>query len=375
MDDGMSDHIRPDAASFEAEWVGFRANASDEEQAPPITEREKYELMMGEKTRTSSSTVLYFHGGGYYLCGLDTHRETASKLAKACDGRVLLIEYRLAPHTAFPGQLIDALNAYLYLLYPPEGSFHDSVAPTDTVFAGDCAGGNLAASLMQLLLHMHRTKPAGAKNSSVKYHGRMVEVPLPAGMATLSGWFDVTRAMPSVESNQIWDYLTPPDYDNPTSQLPNDDIWPTTPPRGDTFCNLSLLCHPLVSPIASNDWSGSPAMFFMTGEGLLTDEDKVVAVRAAEQGVIVVWEQYEAMPHVFHEIFPDLKISVRCIDSVGRFVRDCVEGCVEGSATWIAIKTGDESPVEMAKLTSLTRVYAVARMKNAQSRRVRGYKS
>jgi hypothetical protein len=123
MGDGMENYTRPDAAGFEAEWVGSRANASDGEQAPPSTEREKYGLMMGEKTRTSSSTVLYLHGGEYYLCGLDAHRETARKLVKACDGRVLLIEYRLAPQTAFPGQLIDALNAYLYLLYPPAGSF------------------------------------------------------------------------------------------------------------------------------------------------------------------------------------------------------------------------------------------------------------
>jgi acetyl esterase/lipase len=286
-----------------------------------------------------------------------------------------LIEYRLAPQTAFPGQLIDALNAYLYLLYPPEGSFHDPVAAANTVFAGDCAGGNLAASLMQLLLHMHRTKPAEAKNPSVRYHGRIVEVPLPAGMATLSGWFDVTKSMPSFENNQIWDYLTPLYHDNPTSQLPKDDIWPTAPPRGDIFCNLSLLCHPLVSPMASNDWSGSPPMFFMAGEGLLADEDKIVAVRAAEQGVTVVWEQYEAMPHVFHEIFPDLKASARCIDSVGRFARNCVEGCVEGSAIWIAMKTGNELPVEMAKLTLLEWEYAVTRMKDARSRRVRSYKT
>lgn len=155
--------------------------------APSIPEREKYELMMAEKTRTSSSTVLYFHGGKYYMCGLGTHRGIASKLAKAPNGRVLSVEYRLAPQTAFPGQLIDALNAYLFLLYPSEGSYHEAVLSEDIVLAGDDAGGNLAASPMQLLLHLHRTKPAGAKNPMVGFHGRCVEVPLPAGMTTLSG--------------------------------------------------------------------------------------------------------------------------------------------------------------------------------------------
>lgn len=374
MGDGTEKYTRPAVVGFEAEWIGFRADATDEEGAPDITDREKYELLMGEETRTSSTTVLYLHGGGYYMCGLSTHREHASKVAKACGGRALLIEYRLAPQTAFPGQLIDALNAYLYLLYPPEGSLHEAVPASDILFAGDSSGGNLAAALMQLLLHMQRTKPAGAKNPTVKYHGRNADVPLPAGIATLSGWFDVTKSMPSVENNQIWDYLTPTNHDDALSQLPEDDIWPTSPPRGDLFCDLSLLCHPLVSPIAAKDWSGCPPMFFMTGEELLTDENKVVATRAAEQGVTVVWEQYEAMPHVFTMIFPDLKTSARCLSSVGYFAQNCVKGDVESSATWIAIKTGKESTVEIVKLTHVTWEYALARMRNAQLRRFNGYK-
>jgi acetyl esterase/lipase len=376
MGDGREEYTKPDVASFEAEWIGFRADAKDEEEeAPELGEKEKYELLMQDETRTSSCTVLYLHGGGYYMCGCETHRETASKVAKGCGGRALLIEYRLAPQTAFPGQLIDALNAYLYLLYPPEGSFHAAVLPSDIVFAGDSAGANLAASLMQLLLHMQRTKTAGEKSPTITYHGKVVEVPLPAGMATLSGWFDVTRSMPSVKERQMWDYLGVIDHDKAYSQLPKDDIWPTSPPRGDPYCELSLLCHPLVSPLTVKDWSASPPMFFMTGEEMLSDEDKILAGKAAEQGVTVVWEQYEAMPHVFTMIFPALKNSVRCLDSVGRFARSCVEGNVESSATLIAFKTGTESRVEMAELTRhLTWEDALGRMKDAQSRRISGYK-
>lgn len=296
LGDGKEEYTRPDVAGFRAEWTGFRADAGPEEKAPEgITEREKYDKLMTEKTRTSRTTVLYLHGGAYYLCGFGTHRVNASKVAKACGGRALLIEYRLAPQAAFPSQLIDALNAYLYLLYPPEGSFHEAVLASDVVFAGDSAGGNLVAALMQTLLQLHRTKPAGVGNPAVKYNGKEVEVPLPAGMATLSGWFDITRSMPSLETNAKWDYLPPANHDDAVSKFPHDDVWPTNPPRGDVFCDLSIICHPLVSPVAVKDWSGAPPMWFMTGEELLTDEDKVVAVRSAEQGVTVVWEQYEAM--------------------------------------------------------------------------------
>jgi acetyl esterase/lipase len=131
LGDGTERYTRPDAVPFQAQWIGSRPDATDDEEAPEIPEEEKYKLMMGEKMRTSSTTVLYFHGGQYYMGAWRTHRQTASRLAKACGGRALLIEYRLAPQTAFPGQLVDALNAYLYLMYPPEGSFHQAVPAGD----------------------------------------------------------------------------------------------------------------------------------------------------------------------------------------------------------------------------------------------------
>lgn len=373
MGDGKEEYTRPDVASLPAEWVGFRAGAGAEEKAPQVTEQEKFEKLMGEETRKSRTTVLYLHGGAYYMCGFGTHRLNASKVAKACGGRALLIEYRLAPQAAFPAQLIDALNAYLYLLYPPEGSFHEPVPADDVVFVGDSAGGNLAAALLQLLLQLHITKTAGTKSPTVKYFGKDVEVPLPAGVATMSGWFDITRSMPSLETNATWDYLPPANHDDSVSRFPKDDVWPTSPPRGDMFCDLSLLCHPLVSPVAARDWSGAPPMWFMTGEELLTDEDKIVARRAAEQGVTVVWEQYEAMPHVFAMLLPALETSTKCFNSLGDFARKCVEGEVQSSATWIACKTGKESSVELAKVIDLTWEDALARMKDAQSRRLKGY--
>ncbi|KAI4725579.1 hypothetical protein E4T49_06674 [Aureobasidium sp. EXF-10728] len=370
LGDGKEEFVEPDVARVNAEWIGYRADATDKEELPHITEEEKYKFMMSEKTRTSNCTILYLHGGGYYMCGLATHRGTAGKLAKACGGRVLLIEYRLAPQTAFPGQLIDALNAYLYLLYPPKGSLHDAVPPSDIVFAGDSSGGNLAASLLQLLLHLHRTNGPEAKIPTILYHGNTVEVPLPAGMATLSAWLDITKSMPSVTENQKWDYLPTSNYDNPTSHPPHDEIWPTTPPRGDIFCNLSLLTHPLVSPLSAKDWTHAPPIFLAVGEELLTDENKIFAMRVGSQGVKVIWSQYEVMPHVFPLIFPEKKTSGRCIESLGGFARECVEGSVEGSATWIAVD-GEEVAVELGQLTHLTWEYAVARMENAKLRRLR----
>lgn len=125
----------PDLVPVEAEWTGYRAGATAQSRLPPITEAEKYVEMMKEvKTQT---TVLYFHGGAYFLMDPATHRPTTKKLAKLTGGRCYSVRYRLAPQHPFPSALLDALQSYLTLLHPPKGAFHEAVQPEHIVFAGD----------------------------------------------------------------------------------------------------------------------------------------------------------------------------------------------------------------------------------------------
>src|ERR1700753_2000323 len=71
---------------------------------------------------------------------------------------------------------------------------------------------------------------------------------------------------------------------------------PAKPPRVDIYAEGNALCHPLISPLAANDWKGAPPVYFACGEELLADEARAVACRMARQKVFVVWEQYESMP-------------------------------------------------------------------------------
>jgi hypothetical protein len=61
--------------------------------------------------------------------------------------------------------------------------------------------------------------------------------------------------------------------------------------------------------------------------------------------VTIVWEQYEGMPHTFPTDFPNQETSNRCTNPVGYFAHGCVEGDVKTRAAWIAMKTGEESPI------------------------------
>lgn len=371
MSDDNATYTKPDLANIEVEWTGFRPDAGKEEPLPDVSEKEKYAKLMAEPTRTSSTTVMYVHGGAYYLCDPSTHRVPCSRLAKESHGRVVSVRYRLAPQHAFPTQLLDALMVYLTLLYPPPGSLHEAVQAKDIVFAGDSAGGNLSFALLQLILQLRRQNTP----AMVRFHGKEVEVPLPAGATANSGWFDIARSMPSLHSNAKYDYLPPPKDDEALSRFPPDEAWPAKPPRGDLFCDLSVLCHPLASPLAADSWKGAPPLWIETGQEMLSDEDTVVAALAASQGVTVQWDQYEAMPHCFSMLLPALPTADRCMRSWGDFCRRCVEEPqnVKTHGTFIYAKTGKEDTVEVAKVAKFSHEEAKNFMEDAKKKRVQGY--
>jgi len=125
----------PDPVHVDGEWTGYRAAAKPDSRLPEISQKELYAEMMKEVK--GPVTVLYFHGGAYYMMDPATHRPTTKKLAKLTGGRVYSVRYRLTPQHPFPAALMDALQSYLALLYPPEGAFHEPVKPEHIVFAGD----------------------------------------------------------------------------------------------------------------------------------------------------------------------------------------------------------------------------------------------
>ena len=58
--------------------------------------------------RPRNGIMLYLHGGAYAVGSVNVHRELLARLAKACQIKVLAIDYRLAPEHPFPAALEDA---------------------------------------------------------------------------------------------------------------------------------------------------------------------------------------------------------------------------------------------------------------------------
>lgn len=98
-------------------------------------------------SRTPSShtlpVLLYFHGGGFVVGGLETHDSLCRQLALRSGGAVVALDYRLAPEHRFPAAWDDAWAALCDLRHRAPSLGLD---PGRVAVGGDSAGGTLAAA-------------------------------------------------------------------------------------------------------------------------------------------------------------------------------------------------------------------------------------
>ena len=90
---------------------------------------------------------MYFHGGGFVICDLDTHDGACRRLANAVGTVVVSVDYRLAPEHRWPAAAEDAYAATVWVA---EHGDAVGVDPGRLAVAGDSAGGNLTAVVAQM---------------------------------------------------------------------------------------------------------------------------------------------------------------------------------------------------------------------------------
>jgi acetyl esterase len=91
---------------------------------------------------TELPALMFFHGGGFVICNLDTHDRACRSLANASGCVVLSVDYRLAPEHKFPAAAEDAYSATRYVA---EHAGEFGIDPNRIAVGGDSAGGTLAA--------------------------------------------------------------------------------------------------------------------------------------------------------------------------------------------------------------------------------------
>lgn len=223
--------------------------------------------------------ILYFHGGGFRIGSIASHRDLIAQIAVASGCRVLAINYRLAPEQRFPAARDDALAAYDWML-------GQGLKPSNVVFAGDSAGGNLALAAMLTLRDSKR--------------------PLPAAAALMSPWTDLAATGASYVSRAEAD----PIHQRPMIlALAKNYLGGQGDPR-----------DPLVSPLYA-DLAGLPPLLIQVGDReTVLDDSIMLADKARAANVDVDLQVWDGMIHVFQMFGAELPEAHQAIADMASFL-------------------------------------------------------
>lgn len=106
---------------------------------------------------TPLPVVVFFHGGGFVLCSLDSHDGLCRALASGTGAVVVSVDYRLAPEHPAPAAVEDAGAALAWVVAHADELGVDAGR---LAVAGDSAGGNLAAAVCLLAKERGAPMPA-----------------------------------------------------------------------------------------------------------------------------------------------------------------------------------------------------------------------
>ena len=218
--------------------------------------------------------VLYLHGGGYVIGSPRAQRVIAAYLARDSGATIYALDYPLAPEHPFPDALDAARRAYEWLL----GRGAD---PARLALAGDSAGGGLAL----------------ATALAVRDTGQ----PLPAALALLSPWLDLTLSGESLAAMGGADAILTRDWLAECARLYLDGREPEDP-----------ACSPLFAELA-----GLPPILVQVGtrEVLLSDGERLAA-RARDASVDVRLSRFDGLGHGFQIPAGTLRASDEAIAEV-----------------------------------------------------------
>jgi epsilon-lactone hydrolase len=221
--------------------------------------------------------VVYFHGGGYFFCSLDTHRAACGYLARRSKARVLSVDYRLAPEHAYPAAVDDALAWWQELL-------SQGMNPNEVVFAGDSAGGGLALACL-----------VAARDRGLA---------MPAGILLFSPWADLTCSGDTFRTQAKADVMFNPHL---------------LPQAAELYLQGRPANDPLASPLHA-DLTGLPEMLiFASDHEILLADSTRLNDKAKQAGVASQLIRRARMPHVWPIMIslPEAKADMRI---AGEFV-------------------------------------------------------
>ena len=233
-------------------------------------------------------TLIYFHGGGFVVGGLESHDGLCRLLVAEGGFKLIAVDYRLAPEHPYPAAVHDAWAAFQWI----EANAADlGIDGGRIAVGGDSAGGMLAAVLTQLArgkakpriayqLLLFPNTQVGGETSSLKEFA--------------VGYFLERRTIEFFSSLYL--------------------------PEG-TDRN-----SPKVSPLRTKDFSGLPPAYVMLGGyDPLHDEGLAYAEKLKAAGVKVAIADYANLVHCFIYLQTVLPEAHEAVSKAARAVRTALD--------------------------------------------------
>ncbi|MBS1617589.1 MAG: alpha/beta hydrolase [Bacteroidetes bacterium] len=215
-------------------------------------------------TAAAQRVVIYYHGGGFALYGLDSHDYVCRRICAMNDCVVISVDYRLAPEHFFPAAHEDAFTAIKWVRAHIANYNGD---PDNLVVMGDSAGGNLAACMA------HKCKKEG--------------IPLRAQVLVYP-WIDGKLQHPSMQRNGKGYMLTAHAVRWFQQQYTPDP---------------ALYCVPEVSPCYEAEHTGLAPAFILTAEfDPLLDDGRYYYEQLKAAGNKATYKEYKGLIHGFFNI-------------------------------------------------------------------------
>ncbi len=206
--------------------------------------------------------VMFFHGGGFVICTLETHDNLCRELSMGSQCAILSVDYRLAPEHRFPAAPDDCYDATLWAAANAPAL---DVDLSRLVIAGDSAGGNLAAVTVLRLRDEGGPKPAA---QLLIYPVTDYHLGTPSYEAFTQGYGLTRDGM-----RWFWEHYIP---------------------------DPAQAAHWMASPLRAADLSRLPQTLVITAEyDVLRDEGEAYAEKMRKAGVAVALKRYSGMNHGF----------------------------------------------------------------------------
>ncbi|HUP99487.1 MAG TPA: alpha/beta hydrolase fold domain-containing protein [Aeromicrobium sp.] len=239
---------------------------------------------------TSDLTVLYFHGGGFFAGGIETHRRVCERLALHTGATVVSVQYVQLPEGTVADSVQDAITAYEALL-------ETVAAPDKVVVAGDSAGGYLTFKVAELATRRGLTPPAA-----------------------LLAFSPLLSLDPERDDKAIIKVTDFRDAYLPRHRIAT--IRERWVPEG-------AVIEGYASPLLATSYISSPAFIVAAEDEILRPEAEAMALQLADRGLDVELHLWRGMVHAFPVLADAMPESRQAILLAAEFARRAVGEATE----------------------------------------------